>query len=124
MILVDANIIIAHLQMRDPIFVELFSEERILVHPFTIGEIAMGRIAERDVTLAELQRLRSAPTAWHGEVLRMVEREQLFAKGIGFIDAHLLAATRLVPEGNLWTRDKRLLREAARLGIAFQEAMH
>lgn len=124
MILVDANIIIAHLQLTDPAFVHLVSEERILVHPLTIGEIAMGRIAKRELALTELQRLRSAPTERHTEVLRMVERERLYDKGIGFIDAHLLSSARLVPQGKLWTRDKRLLREASRLQIAYQEAVH
>lgn len=54
------------------------------------------------------------------EVRYLIEREKLFGRGIGSVDAHLLAAARL---GHvvLWTRD-RVLREAAKhLDLAFEE---
>jgi hypothetical protein len=41
--------------------------------------------------------------------------------GIGYIDAHLLAAVRLTPGTLLWTRDKRLLEVATKLGVAAAE---
>ena len=37
--------------------------------------------------------------------------------GIGYIDAHLLAATRLAPGTMLWTRYKPLLAAGMRLGL-------
>ena len=39
--------------------------------------------------------------AWNVEV-------PLWGRGIGFLDAHLLAAARLTPGTRLWTRDRRL----------------
>ncbi len=36
---------------------------------------------------------------------------------VGYIDAYLLAALRLAPGSRLWTRDKRLLAAATRLGL-------
>jgi predicted nucleic acid-binding protein len=38
--------------------------------------------------------------------------------GIGYVDAHLLAAARLMPDVRLWTFDKKLAASAVRLGVA------
>jgi len=38
--------------------------------------------------------------------------------GIGYVDAHLLAAARLTAGSKLWTRDRRLQAVAAQLGLA------
>jgi hypothetical protein len=50
--------------------------------------------------------------------LRFVDQQTLFGLGIGYIDTHLLTATRLTPDTLLWTRDKRLLAAANRLSLA------
>ena len=52
------------------------------------------------------------------EVLALVNKAGLYATGIGYIDAHLLTAVRLVPDTQFWTRDKRLREIAERLSIA------
>jgi predicted nucleic acid-binding protein len=41
--------------------------------------------------------------------------------GIGYIDAHLLAAAQLTPDASLWTHDKRLAAAARTLTRSFQE---
>jgi hypothetical protein len=41
---------------------------------------------------------------------------------MGSIDAHLLAAVRLTPGLQLWTRDKRLLAVGIRRGLAYAAA--
>ena len=51
------------------------------------------------------------------EVLRLVEIETLAGTGIGYIDAHLLAATRLTGGARLWTRDRRLAEVSNRLSV-------
>ena len=45
-------------------------------------------------------------------------REALFGRGIGYVDAHLLAAARLTAGTKLWTHDRRLQAVAAQLGLA------
>ena len=50
----------------------------------------------------------------------MVERHKLFGRGIGYVDAHLLAATRLTHDSLLWTLDKKLASAATQIGIAYQ----
>jgi hypothetical protein len=51
-------------------------------------------------------------------VLRLIDREMLFGCGICYIDAHLLAATRLTAHTKLWTRDRTLNAIAVRLELA------
>jgi hypothetical protein len=67
--------------------------------------------------ISTLQNLPQATAASDEEVLRFIERHTLFGSGIGYIEAHLLAATLLSPGSSLWTRDKRLLAESVRLGV-------
>ena len=59
-----------------------------------------------------------APRASDDEVLHLINSRGLVAIGIGYIDAHLLAAVGLMPGSGLWTRDKRLHAAAERLGLA------
>jgi predicted nucleic acid-binding protein len=65
-----------------------------------------------------LRNLPQATVASDREVLAFIEKRQLSGRGIGYVDAQLLAATLLTPGAGLWTRDKRLAETAAQLGIA------
>ena len=62
--------------------------------------------------------LPQATPATDEEVLTLIHTRQLFGLGIGYVDAHLLAATMLTTGASLWTRDKRLAAIAARYGLA------
>ncbi len=86
------------------------------MHPFVIGEIALGSLARREATIVLLSKQDEAPVATLPEVLRLIERERLHGLGIGYVDAHLLASARLA-DATLWTRDKRLDLAAGRLGV-------
>jgi predicted nucleic acid-binding protein len=116
--LVDSGVWIDHLRKRDTILHDALMAERILGHPFVTGEIAMGSLKDRPMTLAMLHRLTQAHTASDAEVFELVERSRLFNLGLGWVDAHLLASTLLTPETRLWTRDRRLREAAERLGVA------
>jgi hypothetical protein len=116
MILVDTSVWIDHLRRGDETLVEFLKAGRVLIHPFVIGELALGNLQERDLVLDTLQHLPQASAASHDEVLSFISRHALFGTGIGYVDAHLLAASRLTAS-SLWTRDKRLLRAAHELGL-------
>lgn len=90
---------------------------QVLTHRFVIGELALSGLQNRTTVLGALQNLPQATLASDEEVLHFIERHALFSSGIGYIDAHLLAAVRLSPGALLWTRDKRLLAESIRLGL-------
>ncbi len=118
MILVDTSVWIEHLRSNSERLARLLNDEQVLAHPFVIGELALGNLRKRQELLGDLRNLPQAPVASDDEVLRFVTRNALAGSGIGYIDAHLLAAVLLVPGASLWTRDKRLLAVGHRLGLA------
>ncbi len=118
MILVDASVWIDHLRADDERLTALLDGEEALGHPFIMGELALGNLRQREVVLRALRRLPQATVASDQEVLRLIDRQALFGRGIGYVDAHLLAAVRLTADARLWTRDRRLQSVAAELGLA------
>ncbi|MBK1719403.1 type II toxin-antitoxin system VapC family toxin [Thiocystis violacea] len=120
MILVDTSVWIDHLRQRDPILVDALDAGRVLMHPFVIGELACGCLANRDEVLELLARLPAAPVATDPETRRFIDRHRLMGRGIGYIDVHLLAATALSGDARLWTRDKRLTTIAVELRLAWR----
>ena len=122
MILVDTSIWIDHWRNSDERLTRLLEACQVLVHPFVVGELALGKLLHRQQVLTALQDLPQATTATDAEVLGFIDRAALAGSGIGYIDAHLLAAVRLTPGSQLWTRDKRLLVAGVRLGLAYAAA--
>lgn len=92
----------------------------VLMHGLVFGELAMGDLRPREPILHALRRVPELMPARDSEVLAMIERERLYSSGIGYADAHLLAAVKLAPETLLWTRDKRLRAAAERLSLAIE----
>jgi predicted nucleic acid-binding protein len=80
----------------------------------------LGSIRDREAVLARFELLPVPNIAEEGYVLYLIDKEELWATGIGYTDAHLLASALLTPNGQLWTRDKRLHAQARRLNIAFE----
>ena len=115
MILVDTSVWIDHLRHGEAELSELLNTGQVLTHRFVTGELALGNLRNRDIVLGALQNLPQACVATDEEVLRFIAQHALFGTGIGYIDAHLLAAVRLSPGTLLWTRDKRLLAASGRL---------
>ena len=101
---------------------EYLLNAQILMHPFVVGEIACGNLRSRSSILSDLRKLPLAVHADDVEVLRLVEEQHLYGKGIGWIDAHLLASARL-SACRLWTLDLRLSQIAHRLGVGYQRVM-
>ena len=118
MILVDTSIWIDHLRSGDEILAEMLDRREILMHPYVIGELAVGNLKPRAEILEILHDVPQVDVATDQEVLHFIETAKLFGEGIGYIDAHLLAAVRLKAGSGLWTRDKRLLNVASRLALA------
>jgi predicted nucleic acid-binding protein len=120
-ILVDTSVWVDHLRKSEVGLRNLLLGGRVLSHPLVIGELAMGSFTRRDFLIKELGDLPKAAVADDDEVLHFVSRESLFGLGIGYIDARLLAAVRLMPGTLLWTRDKRLQEIASRFNLASAE---
>jgi predicted nucleic acid-binding protein len=117
-ILVDTSVWVDHLPAEDQTLAGLLDRGMVLAHPFVIGELALGVLRQRQLILDALSDLPQASVATDAEVLQFIDRDHLFGRGIGYIDAHLLAAVRLTTGAALWTHDKRLHHVAERLGLA------
>lgn len=118
MILADTSVWIEHFRRNDPRLVACLEDGQIAGHPFVLGEIALGHLTRRVDIVAFMQDLPQVTVATDGEVLHFIDRRGLAGLGIGYVDAHLLAAVHLAPGAALWTWDKRLAAAAVRLGIA------
>jgi predicted nucleic acid-binding protein len=118
LILLDTSVWVDHLRAGDQTVADLLEAGHVLLHPFVIGELALGHLRQRQIVLTSLQDLPRACVATDQEVLHFIERHGLAGLGIGYIDVHLLASTRLTAGSYFWTRDKRLSQTAERLGLA------
>jgi predicted nucleic acid-binding protein len=117
LILVDTSVWVDHLRSGDDRLARLLNNAAVLTHPFIIGEISLGNLHRRDIILSALSGLPVAAAANDAEVLHFIGWHALFGRGIGYIDAHLLAAVQLTAGTKLWTRDRKLLRIAVELGV-------
>jgi predicted nucleic acid-binding protein len=117
-ILVDTSVWVDHLRSGDSDLAVLLDLGRVVIHPFVLGELSLGNLRQRSVVLGSLAGLPGMTVASDAEVLSFVESAKLYGLGIGYIDAHLLAAARLTPGVSIWTRDKRLVAAAEAIGLA------
>jgi predicted nucleic acid-binding protein len=116
-VLADTSVWIDHWRRGNPQLAQLLAGSAVLIHPFVLGEIALGQVMSRAGVLADLATLESPRVAEHHEVLALLERSRLWGRGIGWVDAHLLASA-LLDRIRLWTLDARLARVARELGVA------
>lgn len=109
MILADTSIWIDFLASRgDHYLQQLLDDERVVIHPFIIGELALGSLSNREELLRNLDLLPSVGVANNEEVMALLHSAKLYGIGIGLVDLHLLAASLLSDGTSFWTRDKRL----------------
>ena len=117
MILVDTPVWIDHLRKGSAELSAALENGEVIVHPFVIGELACGNLKNRNEVLALLAALPRVPIATDEEVLLFIEQRRLMGRGIGYVDAHLLASVALSQEGRLRTHDQRLRAVAAELRL-------
>ena len=117
MILVDTSIWVDHFRSHDARLARLLGDRQISIHPFVVGELAVGHLRNRDEILFMLNLLPVTAVASHDEALRFISNFSLAGRGLGYIDVHLLAAVSLTPETSLWSKDKRLRETAGHLSI-------
>jgi hypothetical protein len=122
MILADTSVWIDHLRTLNPEMQTLLLNKRILMHPFVVGEIACGTLRDRTALLASLRDLRQSRLATNEEVFELIERRRLWGRGIGWVDAHLLASA-LLTRCRLWSFDQQLQAAARLLNIDYRQAL-
>jgi hypothetical protein len=116
MILADTSVWIDHFRRGNRAFAGFLAAGVILAHPFVSGELACGNLKNRATILSDLEALPAAHVATHAETLHLVNSRRLFGRGLGWIDAHLLASA-LISNCRLWTLDGWLRMAAEELGL-------
>ena len=77
----------------------------------------MGSLVKRDETLALLDLLPQTRVAQMHEVRSLIEAQRPFRRGLGLVDANLIASVLITAGTLLWTRDKPLRQLVQHLGI-------
>ena len=122
-VLVDTSVWIRFLANRAPYAGELddlLSRDEVSGHEFVFGELLIGDASGRKTLLSRYEIIDSAPMVPHQEVAAFVRARRLHGRGIGWIDAHLLASA-LVSDLTLWTADAALENVARELGVAYRQ---
>jgi predicted nucleic acid-binding protein len=108
-VLADTPTWIAHFRITEPQLSWLLDNGRVWVHPMILGELALGGLKRTSDAFQQLQRLPRAPVATAQEFHLLVESHAGAIRGLGFVDAHLLASC-LIARLGLLTEDRRLAR--------------
>jgi predicted nucleic acid-binding protein len=120
-VLVDTSVWIRFLSNRSPYAAELdglLSRDEVSGHGLVFGELLIGDKGGRKELLGAYGEMHQAPAVPHAEVVEFVRDRRLHGRGIGWIDAHLLASA-LVGRLKLWTTDPRLAVLARELRVAY-----
>ena len=120
-VLVDTPVWVRFLSNRAPFAAELdrlLADDGVVGHEFVYGELLVGDRGGREKLLSSYGRMDQVPAVPHNEVVAFVRARKFHGRGIGWIDAHLLASA-LVERVRLWTADGPLRAVADELGIAY-----
>jgi predicted nucleic acid-binding protein len=120
MVLVDTSIWVDHFRRGNAELTSLLSKGSVLMHPFISGELACGNLRNRAGILSDLNALPCAKTAGNEEVLWLIEDRRLWGKGLGWVDAHLLASS-MLSNCPFLTLDGRLAKAALEFGLSWSE---
>jgi predicted nucleic acid-binding protein len=120
-VLVDTSVWIRFLAGRTPeapALDRLLADEDVAGHDLVHGELLIGDTGGRRRLLDAYARITRARAVPHDEVIAFVRARKLHGRGVGWVDAHLLASA-LVEGWPLWTADAPLAALASELGVAW-----
>ena len=109
MILVDTNIWVHAIRNSHPQVTarvrELLRDDEVVAHDFVLGELIMGKGGSTRKEIIQLYETLDRPEALGNDKVRaFVRKHGLDNRGIGWIDAHLLAAAHARGQ-KFWTAD-------------------
>lgn len=118
MILVDTSVWVDHFRRNNPTLQAILLDGKAACHQLIIGELVCGNFKNRTEIIELLQSLPQVPQVSFDEYLYFVEKRNLFGKGIGYVDIHLLASA-VISQTKIWTLDKRLQNQAVSLSMSY-----
>ena len=122
MVLIDTSIWIRFLAGVEPYaskLDQLPADDQVLGHDFVYGELLIGDRGARPRLLTEYRLIRQVALVAHSEVVEFVRYHRISGRGIGWVDAHLLASA-IVANSKLWTADRPLVAVAEDIGVAYR----
>ena len=124
MVLVNTSVWIRFLANREPYATELdrlLDLDEVAAHELVYGELLIGDRGGRKKLLAAYEQMHHASVVPHRDVVMFVHDRNLYGRGAGWIDIHLLASA-IVERVHLWTADPRLAAIAKELRVAHETA--
>lgn len=121
MVIVDTSVWIRFLAGREPHasgLDQLLAREQVLGHDLVHGELLIGDSGGRGEWLLAYAQIHRAGVVPHEDVVEFVKARHLSGRGIGWVDAHLLASA-LVERRSLWTADASLAELADELRVGY-----
>ena len=123
MVLVDTSVWVRALFGQDAYKAELdhlLATRWVAGHELIYGELLIGdRGGGRKITLANYELFPRVSMVPHSDVVALVRFRKLHGRGIGWVDAHLLASA-ITAKIQLWTADAPLAEIAKELGVAYK----
>ena len=119
-VLVDTSVWIDHLHRSNPGLQAHLTSGHVWTHAVIIGELATGRLRQRDELLLHLKKLPRGDEIDLDEGLHLIAEHRLWGRGLSWADIQLLAAARL-DRLVVWTSDRALAAAARELGLGYTE---
>jgi predicted nucleic acid-binding protein len=102
----DTSVWISHFKRRgNPVFARALQDNRVLLHSLVYAELVLGGIRQNAEANGLLTLLRRPVEATYDETLEFIQMKRLAGRGVGWVDACLLASARLSGCG-LLTEDR------------------
>ena len=121
MVLVDTSVWIRYLANRAPFAAglnSLLDLDEVAGHELVYGQLLIGDRGGRRKLLAAYELMHQASAVSHHDIVWFVRERQLYGRGVGWIDIHLLASA-IVGRMQFWTVDQRLSAVAREFGVAY-----
>lgn len=118
-VLIDTASWINHGRIPDALIAAAIEQGCVVTHQDVVGEITLGCGPTAVATAERIGMFRHVTDISHDTVLAFIRTHQLSCTGVGMVDSRLIAACALVDRPTrLYSADKRLMREARRVGVS------
>ena len=118
--IIDTCVWVEHVHREIALVRHLCDRSRAVAHPDVLGEILLGCGDERRQLAARLRFLETLVRPPQDVLEQVVMQHAIACRRVGWVDAVLLATALTDPSRPaILTFDRKLLREAIRLGVAF-----
>lgn len=116
MILVDTNVWIEFFRgtKKSMELSESIEAGEVYLHPYVLTELILGGLKKE--LQVRMESFVNVSILSENQLRKFITEEKLFGRGLGFVDIHLLAASR-INQCNIWTYDSYLKNAAIHLGI-------